>query len=69
VTAEVPATVVPLRSEVKCPAEDWLSHPLDCECDQCLYPEPKYARPYPGSGVTDEYRGVSAGPMEAEIGL
>jgi hypothetical protein len=45
VTAEVPATVVPLRSEVNCPAEDWLSHPLDCECDQCLYPEPKYARP------------------------
>jgi len=54
VTAEVPAAVVPVHSEVNTLAEDWLSHPLDCECEYCLYPEPKYARPYRGSGVRYE---------------
>ena len=44
---ETPAAVVPLRPE----AEDWRSHKLDCECPKCLYPEPKYARPYAGSGA------------------
>jgi hypothetical protein len=32
-------------------ADDWRDHPLDCECPMCLYPEPKYARPYAGSGA------------------
>jgi ribosomal protein S19E (S16A) len=30
------------------PAEECESHPLDCECDDCLIPEPRYARPYTG---------------------
>jgi hypothetical protein len=44
---ETPATVVSLRPE----AEDWRSHEFDCECPDCLYPEPKYARPYSGASV------------------
>lgn len=28
------------------PDEAWRSHPLDCECTDCLVPEPRYARPY-----------------------
>lgn len=47
---EGPAAVVAIRPQANSPAEDWHSHPLDCECDNCLYPEPRYARPYPGSG-------------------
>jgi hypothetical protein len=31
--------------------DDWRTHSLDCDCDACMYPEPKYARPYAGSGV------------------
>ena len=46
---EAPAMVA-IHQEGNSPAEDWRSHRLDCECDHCLYPEPKYARPYPGSG-------------------
>ena len=30
---------------------DWRSHPLTCECSACLYPEPRYARPYEGAAV------------------
>jgi putative DNA primase/helicase len=26
--------------------DDWRKHPLLCECDGCLYPPPRYARPY-----------------------
>jgi hypothetical protein len=44
-----PAAVVPIRPAPV--AEDWRNHPLDCECSDCLYSEPKYARPYAGSGV------------------
>jgi hypothetical protein len=29
----------------------WRTHSLTCECDGCMYPESKYARPYAGSGV------------------
>ena len=47
---EAPAMVA-MHPQANSPAEDWHSHRLDCECDQCLYPEPKYARPYRGSGV------------------
>jgi hypothetical protein len=32
-------------------AEDWRGHDLDCGCGDCLYPPPKYARPYAGRRV------------------
>ncbi len=33
-------------------SEEWKSHPLDCACEDCLYPTPTYARSYDaGSGV------------------
>jgi hypothetical protein len=44
---EAPATVVPIRPE----PEDWRSHPLGCECSDCLCSEPTYARPYSGASV------------------
>jgi hypothetical protein len=47
-----PATAPPAPVPDLALAEDWRSHPLDCECPECLYPEPKYARAYAGSGVT-----------------
>jgi hypothetical protein len=28
------------------PSPDWRTHPLECECAGCLYPDPRYARPY-----------------------
>jgi hypothetical protein len=31
------------------PAEDWRSHPLDCECVDCMSPMPTYARAWSGS--------------------
>jgi hypothetical protein len=41
-----PAPVAVLRE----PTEDWRSHPLDCECDECLAPIPiKYARAWSGA--------------------
>jgi hypothetical protein len=30
---------------------DWRSHPLTCACSACLYPKPRYARPYQGAAV------------------
>jgi hypothetical protein len=44
------APPAPVPSEAS-PPDDWRDHPLDCECTACLYPEPKYARPYAGSGA------------------
>ena len=48
--AQEAAAMMAIHPEGNTPAADWRSHRLDCECDHCLYPEPKYARPYPGSG-------------------
>jgi hypothetical protein len=31
------------------PATDWRGHGLRCECDVCLFPEPRYAQPYRGA--------------------
>jgi hypothetical protein len=31
------------------PAEDWRSHPLDCECPDCAAPLPTYARAWSGA--------------------
>jgi hypothetical protein len=31
------------------PAEDWRSHPLDCECPDCAAPMPTYARAWSGA--------------------
>ena len=48
---EAPAAVVEIHRE-ETPVDDWRSHPLDCECANCSYAPPRYARPYAGSGVT-----------------
>jgi hypothetical protein len=52
-----PAPVAVLREtenlkkpETESPAEDWRSHPLDCECHECLSPMPtRYARAWSGA--------------------
>jgi hypothetical protein len=31
--------------------DDWRKHALACECSDCLYPEPRYAKPYQGAAV------------------
>lgn len=31
---------------VETPPEPEPMHPLDCECEDCIYPEPRYARPW-----------------------
>jgi primase/DNA polymerase family protein len=33
---------------------DWRKHPLSCECEDCLYPEPRYARSYQGAEIDKE---------------
>jgi hypothetical protein len=41
-----PAAVAVLRESV----DDWRSHPLDCECDECLAPLPsRYAKAWSGA--------------------
>ena len=48
--AEASAVVVPIGAKPKRPPEDWRSHPLDCECDECLSPMPmRYARAWSGA--------------------
>jgi len=42
-----PAPLPPPEPEP--PPEDYRDHALSCECEACLYPEPRYARPYRGS--------------------
>jgi hypothetical protein len=45
-----PAPVAVLReTENRPPAEDWRSHPLDCECADCAAPMPTYARAWSGA--------------------
>ena len=48
--ASAPPPVPEPPPEPESPPEDYRDHSLDCECDSCLYPEPRYARPYAGSG-------------------
>ncbi len=40
------AAAVLARERAPAPPPDWRSHPLDCSCAACLYPAPRYARPY-----------------------
>jgi hypothetical protein len=45
-----PAPVAVLHeTENRPPAEDWRSHPLDCECSDCVAPMPTYARARSGA--------------------
>jgi hypothetical protein len=47
-TAPIPPNLK--KPETESPlAEDWRSHPLDCECPDCAAPLPTYARAWSGA--------------------
>jgi hypothetical protein len=46
-----PPASIPVEEELLEPPESWLSHPLDCECVECMGPLPtRYARPIGAEG-------------------